>query len=162
MARILTGARICGQRVACSTKWCAGGARTVPAGSAGVRGTGRPGERGDLAAPVRITSYNVCYTKLLRVGVVRQGDDNVGNHSRNHLVEPRLNTRAGNDKSPSIDTAPKRRVTRKEQVWNGSRAVVIPFRPELESLASGNVVVRVRITSYNVCYTKLLRIICNN
>ena len=75
----------------------------------------------------RITSYNVCYTKLLRVyGVFFYDRGDVYNHGEN------------------IDFGDQFSSSGFELRWNSPMG---PIR-----LAYG-----IRITSYNVCYTKLLR-----
>ena len=98
-------------------------------------------------APIsRITSYNVCYTKLLRIGitgsieiVIRAGSG-IGRRRRNNFIIPLkiiLLEDIRDDPAPAA-------------------ALDILIRSYLCG-HNGRPAVTNRITSYNVCYTKLLR-----
>ena len=98
----------------------------------------------------RITSYNVCYTKLLRADRLHNaGHDFLGvGHRRPALPLRQRFEKALQHLGRSV-----------QEVRSGEgrrdRALLVPALDGLD----GSVVDRLesRITSYNVCYTKLLR-----
>ena len=102
--------------------------------------------------PVRITSYNVCYTKLLRPSVhkiwqytiaymapdgqmIRQGEELLRFDTEELITGIREKSNALNEKEKELQ---------KQQIL---------AREQLAELRLH------RITSYNVCYTKLLRVL---
>ena len=104
---------------------------------------------------IRITSYNVCYTKLLRI--------NVDTFARWRITDPVTYYKKLRDERSAlsrlddiIGSATRDRVAAHdliELVRNDKDRV-----PEKdETLIEGNSSIGTRITSYNVCYTKLLR-----
>ena len=108
---------------------------------------GRRCQWGPAALPVgclcpdRITSYNVCYTKLLRLGLVltdRHGEAAADNVAKN-VVE---------DEVEVLGVGPFlfQEVDRRDDTAAGAADA----RLRTARLDA-------RITSYNVCYTKLLR-----
>ena len=92
----------------------------------------------------RITSYNVCYTKLLRIGFVRKMINGgkalavLGNHEINAIL---YFTKGSDGKRLKVPSASGQKML--EEVESQY--------PSEERL--------IRITSYNVCYTKLLRMV---
>ena len=86
----------------------------------------------------RITSYNVCYTKLLRLGCsfVRLDNDTLGSSQLTRPVPNRLARTASLQPRAEwlLDTTMS-----EDDIWTGVHKHAR------------------RITSYNVCYTKLLR-----
>ena len=86
----------------------------------------------------RITSYNVCYTKLLRIAAEAEVDTDI-TEMFNWLVDNQLT-----DGSIPMYLA------------NDGDAVIVPY---FSSIAAIAILEYGRITSYNVCYTKLLRLL---
>ena len=111
----------------------------------GCGALGREGFRGGRTGFLnRITSYNVCYTKLLRQAFYRISDE--GDRARDagaHLRRP----------VPPL--VPRERRAREHEA-RGDEQQDNPCQPR--QFPRGLVcAVDDRITSYNVCYTKLLR-----
>ena len=87
--------------------------------------------------PSRITSYNVCYTKLLRTlagDYVKNFDLASGNLFSGRILNP--------DSSH----------------YNGQKPALDALGSMLDTGESYEIDLDSRITSYNVCYTKLLRL----
>ena len=85
----------------------------------------------------RITSYNVCYTKLLRMIAVLSHEGG-------------LNIPAGHDRSIALrERTPMRDTFPSSFTGSTAAAALAALGNPMRLLA--------RITSYNVCYTKLLR-----
>ena len=93
----------------------------------------RSDEEGERQQVDRITSYNVCYTKLLRRASIDGGLTITANNGALSLMT-----------SNNMDAT---------ATGDGASAT----SAEGTSVGVG-VAINVRITSYNVCYTKLLRI----
>ena len=98
-----------------------------------------------LGTLIRITSYNVCYTKLLRDGI--------------HALSPQFFTNFPSRRpkeagllSALVGTAYMVAIMAPVALIFGVGAAIY-----LEEYAPKNGLTRLRITSYNVCYTKLLR-----
>ena len=92
-----------------------------------------------IAALLRITSYNVCYTKLLRPSA---GKD-VGGDRRGHLVQGRVAFHG-------------EQFGDRDRTGCGDATEIVAYQindHQVFGPLSG-----LRITSYNVCYTKLLRV----
>ena len=97
-----------------------------------------PRPRPARPGPARITSYNVCYTKLLRIFLGTAIDDDVAN-----LVIAQLLFLQSEDPEKDI-----------------SLYINSPGGVVTAGLAIYDTMQFLRITSYNVCYTKLLREPC--
>ena len=108
-----------------------------------------PKRRGNADVDGRINSYNVCYTKLLRI--------------QDAPVEGRRHLRAPRSRSPDHFRDVPRAVLRISRVdtlrGEGKEDVLAHREPLLLEHRHEKFVgrPRIRITSYNVCYTKLLR-----
>jgi len=74
---------------------------------------------------------------------MRQGDDDVRNHAGNHFVEPWLDARTRHDETATIDPAPVLGISREKEMGYRTGAVVVPAGPQLERLATSDVVVLV-------------------
>ena len=113
-----------------------------------VRGITIQGDRGH-----RITSYNVCYTKLLRklIGI---------NKDIGYLSDHGCPT-LGPDRMAMMQGREGNGLAVFDQLV-GSRYNIKQIPLKDEGIPEGlNCLVIARITSYNVCYTKLLRHICH-
>ena len=103
----------------------------------------------------RITSYNVCYTKLLRHPLVVVGGPCAGN------PEPLADffdcAVIGDGEEAVVELCAALRSSR---AAGENRAALLKRLAQIEGLYVPSLFeVRYRITSYNVCYTKLLRYI---
>ena len=128
-----------------------------------------------LICPARITSYNVCYTKLLR-DLDTGAAEGEGGYAREQSEEFLRRQREQMGKAIA-----EHDVVITTAAVPGKKAPILVTTEMVEGMAPGSVVVdiaaerggnceatepgktvevggvRIRITSYNVCYTKLLR-----
>lgn len=68
------------------------------------------------------------------------GDQHVGDNAGDQLVDPRLNARAGHDQAAPLHAAPVGRVALEQQMRDAVCSIVVAAGPELQSLASSDVV----------------------
>ena len=100
----------------------------------------------------RITSYNVCYTKLLRL--LNKGEDLYTTFDGISGIIDKVD-----EKDASITRGVLEEIfTRYALISMGRSPVYDDITMNKEKYA-GLLILRDRITSYNVCYTKLLRLI---
>ena len=92
----------------------------------------------------RITSYNVCYTKLLRLGVA---DSKKLTPKKREQLASQIKKHA--DGFFVLEISPSQ-IDELRKIMSMNEIMVVCFAKVLEQL-------KPRITSYNVCYTKLLR-----
>ena len=114
----------------------------------------------------RITSYNVCYTKLLRIV-----DDERGIKDPRNMIGVRLEaevhivTASVTSIQNVVKCVNRASLSVDEYMLHSLAAAKAVMRPEERELGSvlldlgggSTDVLVIRITSYNVCYTKLLR-----
>ena len=110
---------------------------------------------------VRITSYNVCYTKLLRNESKKLGHiPIIDRNPRNGEVIPMCphKARRYNERSSSerLNSRLKDQFGGRNVMVRGPAKVMLHLMFGLVSLFADQLI-KFRITSYNVCYTKLLR-----
>ena len=111
---------------------------------------------------LRITSYNVCYTKLLRLGteiVVEGGKiQSIGEAGATRGTTVEMTNLFGN--IPARLKFLKTARTEMTHLWEVFHGVAIPGERISFRMGDGRTEVSYesRITSYNVCYTKLLRL----
>ena len=110
---------------------------------------------------VRITSYNVCYTKLLR---------NEQSKIKETLRLFILSLNQHTETTLELDLLIPKQIAEKEAIGSQGKAIGIYNDFAQESMLLASLVIDVfieesvikplfsRITSYNVCYTKLLRV----
>ena len=98
----------------------------------------------------RITSYNVCYAKLLRVWA-RNLNDTINKYvfyphvnKSNLFVEGYIATHSGHSKGSTIDLT----------IVDANTGIPLDMGSPYDFFGEES-----RITSYNVCYTKLLRMV---
>ena len=116
---------------------------------------------------IRITSYNVCYTKLLRNGTAYQVElkdilpDGLNNISGVLLVKSGTGNAYINGTTTPVITAHLHVLTTNnandtlDLAIASDGADTIQLEPDTTLTITFDAVIR--ITSYNVCYTKLLR-----
>ena len=107
------------------------------AGENGTRAGRAAGAQSQARDRARITSYNVCYTKLLRAG-----------HQRGARLEPQI---TGHQMGIVGRDIRRIRSDHVKALPGHGREPVAPHDAEIARAMAR------RITSYNVCYTKLLR-----
>ena len=110
----------------------------------------------------RITSYNVCYTKLLRVYTLATVGDGLCSQIPALLVSTATGiivTRSATKDSFGQDLS--KQMFSQPYVFYilGGMLALVSFIP---GLPTPLMLILARITSYNVCYTKLLRIYIDN
>ena len=113
----------------------------------------------------RITSYNVCYTKLLRYFIFHNESGNFVEYSV-RTISPYLAKRDSlyysgpgqyfyYDQQTTIDLITGNKLTEQDIILEQEESKKI--QDLLVENTNKNVSDYIRITSYNVCYTKLLR-----
>ena len=96
-----------------------------------------------FSTKTRITSYNVCYTKLLRAvmtWIIPSGE----------FERTQKTMSNGKEKTVIVENS-FHKVDSEPQTWQVFTSIYNGF------VAQSHIIVFIRITSYNVCYTKLLR-----
>ena len=117
----------------------------------------------------RITSYNVCYTKLLRVrakkDVKKWFDLTAVDITMEKVLTEDMKTIEEVSNFLSVPKAQTIKAVIKKAIYEDTQEIVVFFvrgDDELEETKATNAVDCLelidRITSYNVCYTKLLRL----
>ena len=116
----------------------------------------KPQERFEIVHNVRITSYNVCYTKLLRNEQIYYTVDK---------IQQAIRTKKWME-FKYLEYNPDKKLVYKNRgylyefcpfttFWSDDRYYVVGYSKKHKKIATFRI--DRRITSYNVCYTKLLR-----